>query len=136
MEAAARTAVGADDSETSVQAASKQGAVSASRSEVVYVHAPSGPYVFTVVTREQGDTSWTPDNAGYALSRAYSRLFWETFEPAAAWHTDAGAPTEEDIGSDLGAGFPERIGSSSSLHATVDDDIFVGSEFLSIDTRL
>lgn len=75
----------------SVQAATKQGAVNQSRSEVLYVHAPSGPYVFTVVTKEQGDTSWTPDNAGYALIRAYSRLFWETFEPASAWRPAPGA---------------------------------------------
>ena len=38
----------------SIQAASKQGAVSESKSEVVYVHAPSGPYVFTVVTKRAG----------------------------------------------------------------------------------
>ena len=75
----------------SVQAATKQGAVSRSRSEVLYVHAPSGPYVFTVVTKEQGDTRWAPDNAGYALIRAYSRLFWETFEPASAWAPAPGA---------------------------------------------
>lgn len=75
----------------SVQVASKQGAVSQSRSEVAYVHAPSGPYVFTVVTREQADTRWEPDNAGYELIRAYSRLFWETFEPASGWRPAAGA---------------------------------------------
>ena len=75
----------------SVQVASKQGVVSRSRSEVVYVHAPSGPYVFTVVTREQGDTRWAPDNAGYELIRAYSRLFWEAFEPASDWRPPPGA---------------------------------------------
>ncbi len=71
--------------------ASKQGSVSASRSEVAYVHAPSGPYVFTVVTREQSDTRFTPDNAGYELIRAYSRLFWETFEPGSDWRPAPGA---------------------------------------------
>lgn len=75
----------------SVQAASKQGAVSRSRSEVAYVHAPSGPYVFTVVTNEQGDTRWEADNAGYELIRAYSRLFWDTFEPASHWTPAPGA---------------------------------------------
>ncbi len=74
-----------------VQTASKQGAVNQSRSEVVYVHAPSGPYVFTVVTREQGDPSWTPDNAGYRLLRAYSRLFWQTFEPGWDWQPPPGS---------------------------------------------
>lgn len=75
----------------SVQVASKQGSVSASRSEVAYVHAPSGPYVFTVVTREQGDTRFAPDNAGYELIRAASRLFWETFEPASDWRPASGS---------------------------------------------
>ncbi|MEM0963876.1 MAG: serine hydrolase [Bacteroidota bacterium] len=74
----------------SVQAASKQGAVSRSKSEVVYVHAPSGPYVFTVVTKDQADARWEPDNAGYELIRAYSRLFWDTFEPDVRWRPPAG----------------------------------------------
>ena len=64
-----------------VQAATKQGSVMESRSEVAYVHAPSGPYVFAVVTSDQGDTRYEPDNAGYELIRAASRLFWDTFEP-------------------------------------------------------
>ena len=68
-----------------VQAASKQGAVMASRSEVVYVHAPSGAYVFCVITSEQADRRYTPDNAGYQLLRDYARLFWTTFEPASDW---------------------------------------------------
>ena len=75
----------------SVQVASKQGAVNQSKSEVLYVHAPSGPYVFTVVTKEQGDARWEPDNAGYELIRAYSRLFWETFELASGWTPAPGA---------------------------------------------
>lgn len=75
----------------SVQAATKQGAVSQSRSEVAYVHAPSGPYVLMVVTKEQADTSWEPDNEGYELIRAVSRLLWATFEPGADWRPPPGA---------------------------------------------
>ena len=41
-----------------VQAASKQGAVDASRSEVVLVNAPSGDYVFCVITKNQQDQGW------------------------------------------------------------------------------
>lgn len=74
-----------------VVAATKQGAVSQSRSEVAYVHAPSGPYVFCVVTREQADTSWRSDNAGYELIRRLSRLFWTSFEPASSWSPVPGA---------------------------------------------
>lgn len=69
----------------SVQAATKQGAVSQSRSEVAYVHAPSGPYVFCVITKDQADRRYEPDNAGYELIRRLSRLFWTTFEPEATW---------------------------------------------------
>ena len=68
-----------------VQTASKQGAVSHSRSEVVVVNAPSGPYVFCVVTKNQEDRSWEADNAGYLLIRDVSRLLWNHFEPASDW---------------------------------------------------
>ena len=74
-----------------VVAATKQGAVSRSRSEVAYVHAPSGPFVFCVVTKDQEDTSWEPSNAGYALIRSLTRLFWRSFEPSSRWRPVAGA---------------------------------------------
>jgi len=47
-----------------VQTASKQGAVNQSRSEVVLVNAPSGDYVFSVITKNQQDTSWKYENEG------------------------------------------------------------------------
>jgi beta-lactamase class A len=68
-----------------VQAASKQGAVNRSRSEVVLVNAPSGDYVFCVVTKNQADTSWEFNNAGYQLIRDISSLLWQTFEPSNPW---------------------------------------------------
>ena len=74
-----------------MQVASKQGAVSQSRSEVAYVHAPSGPYLLMVVTKEQADTRYAPDNAGYDLIRAVSRLAWETFELGADWTPPPGS---------------------------------------------
>jgi beta-lactamase class A len=64
-----------------VQAASKQGAVNQSRSEVVLVNAPSGDYVFCVITKNQKDESWERTNEGYELLRAVSRTLWEHFEP-------------------------------------------------------
>lgn len=67
------------------QAASKQGAVSASRSEVVLVNAPHGDYVFCVITNNQEDMSWEPDNEGYVLLRDVSRLLWQHFEPHSDW---------------------------------------------------
>jgi beta-lactamase class A len=68
-----------------IQAASKQGAVDESRSEVVLVNAPSGDYVFCVITRNQQDTSWERDNEGYVLIRNVSKLLWGHFEPDHPW---------------------------------------------------
>jgi beta-lactamase class A len=64
-----------------VQAASKQGAVDESRSEVVMVNAPHGDYVFCVITKNQQDTSWVKGNEGYRLIRNISALLWKYFEP-------------------------------------------------------
>ncbi len=74
-----------------VQAASKQGAVDQSRSEVVLVNAPSGDYVFCVITKDQQDERWTPDNEGYALLRRVSALLWRYFEPGHPWGPAPGA---------------------------------------------
>jgi beta-lactamase class A len=68
-----------------VQAASKQGAVDESRSEVVLVNAPHGDYVFCVITKNQKDTSWTKSNEGYMLIRRISAMLWQYFEPRSAY---------------------------------------------------
>ncbi|MEO7989219.1 MAG: serine hydrolase [Chryseolinea sp.] len=68
-----------------VQAASKQGAVDQSRSEVVLVNAPHGDYVFCVITKNQQDESWTRSNEGYTLLRNVSKLLWNYFEPDSKW---------------------------------------------------
>ena len=74
-----------------IQAASKQGAVNQSRSEVVLVNAPSGDYVFCVITKNQEDQSWEPENAGYVLLRDISRTLWEHFEPQSPWSPTPGS---------------------------------------------
>lgn len=74
-----------------VQAASKQGAVDQSRSEVVLVNAPSGDYVFCVITKEQQDTTGAPGNEGYVLLRRISALLWREFEPRHPWKPTPGA---------------------------------------------
>jgi beta-lactamase class A len=74
-----------------VQAASKQGAVDQSRSEVVLVNGPSGDYVFCVITKNQTDESSQPDNEGYVLLRRVSALLWRRFEPRHPWTPAAGA---------------------------------------------
>ena len=68
-----------------VQAASKQGAVSRSKSEVVLVNGPSGDYVFCVITNNQEDSRWEDDNAGYVLIRRISEMLWQHFEPQSQW---------------------------------------------------
>ena len=68
-----------------VQAASKSGAVNQSKSEVVLVNAPHGDYVFCVITKNQQDQRWEPDNEGYVIKREISRLLWNYFEPKSNW---------------------------------------------------
>jgi beta-lactamase class A len=68
-----------------IQAASKQGAVNQSRSEVVLVNGPSGDYVFCIITNNQKDESWKYDNEGFALIRSVSNLLWNYFEPESEW---------------------------------------------------
>lgn len=74
-----------------VEAASKQGAVSHSRSEVVLVHSPTGPYVFCVITKNQEDRSWNVDNAGFVLLRDVSAMLWEHFAPSDTWTPKEGS---------------------------------------------
>lgn len=73
--------------------ASKQGAVSHSRSETVIVNSPSGDYAFTIITQNQSDTSWEADNDGYELIRDITRKLHEEFEP----DYDYDPPTQEQI---------------------------------------
>ena len=69
----------------SVQAASKQGFVDRSRSEVLLVNAPAGDYVLAVITKNQVDESYEHDNEGHRLIRAVSRAVYEHFNPADPW---------------------------------------------------
>jgi beta-lactamase class A len=68
-----------------VQAASKQGFVDRSRSEVLLVNAPAGDFVLAVITKNQADTSDVADNEGHRLIRAVTRAAFEHFNPGAAW---------------------------------------------------
>jgi len=62
-----------------VQVASKQGALNASRSEVVLVNAPRGDYMFCVITTNQEDESWDENNEGYVLLRKVSAQLWSAW---------------------------------------------------------
>jgi len=74
----------------SVQVATKNGAVDASKSEVVLVNALSGDYVFCIMTKNQQDQRWEHDNEGYVLIRKVSRLLWQYFEPDSKWELRPG----------------------------------------------
>ena len=56
--------------------ASKNGAVNASRSEVLYVKGRH-PYVLAVFTKDNVDRSWEPGNAAWQMTRAISREVWK-----------------------------------------------------------
>lgn len=73
-----------------VNTASKQGMVSAARSEVVLVNAPHGDYVFAVYTKNQKDTSWEKSNEGRMLIVRLSALLWNYFEPNYGWKPASG----------------------------------------------
>jgi beta-lactamase class A len=59
--------------------ASKNGAVNASRSEVVYVNHPKNPYIFCIMTANNADKSWEADNEAWVLTRKLSKLLWQYF---------------------------------------------------------
>lgn len=72
------------------QTMSKQGAVDASRSETVLVNAPHGDYVFSVITKNNRDQRWAPDNEASVLIKKVSALLWHYFEPGSKWQPAAG----------------------------------------------
>ncbi|HEY0677129.1 MAG TPA: serine hydrolase [Chitinophagaceae bacterium] len=65
--------------------ASKNGAVNQSRSETLLVMAPHGPYVFSVITKNLQDQSWSPNNEAWVLIRSLSKLLWNYYEPSSGW---------------------------------------------------
>ena len=63
-----------------VFAADKNGAVDESRNEVVYVNSKKNPYIFSVFTKNNKDTSWEAGNEAWVLTRKLSALLWEHFD--------------------------------------------------------
>jgi beta-lactamase class A len=73
-----------------VNVASKNGSVRRSKSEVVLVNAPSGDYVFCVITKNQEDTRGEYDNEGWVLIREISKILYNHFEPGSDWAPNEG----------------------------------------------
>ena len=64
-----------------IATASKTGSIHDARGEVVFVHAPSGDFVFTILTKNNQDQRWTADNEAEELTRCIANLLWNYFEP-------------------------------------------------------
>ncbi len=77
-----------------IQVASKQGAVSASKSEVLIINAPHGDIALCIITNNQDDTRWVSDNAGYVLIRDITELVWNYYESGFPWEP---APGIDDL---------------------------------------
>ena len=58
--------------------ASKNGAVDASRSEVMFVKGKH-PYILSIFTKNNKDKSWEHDNEAWVLTQKLSKLIWEHF---------------------------------------------------------
>lgn len=59
--------------------ASKNGAVDASRSEVMFVNGKKTPYIFSIYTKNNEDRSWEPGNAAWVMTRKMSEFLWTYF---------------------------------------------------------
>jgi beta-lactamase class A len=68
-----------------IKFASKTGAVDRSRSETAVVYAPHGEYVYCIVTKNQKDTTYEANNAGFELIRKLAKIIWEHEEPKSKW---------------------------------------------------
>ena len=73
-----------------VHTISKQGALNESKSETVLVNAPHGDYVFSIITNNNEDQRWVPDNEAGLLIKKVSALLWHYYEPKSDWKPAAG----------------------------------------------
>ena len=64
-----------------IEVFSKNGAVNASRSEVMLVNAPNNPYLFCIITKNNKDQSWNSNNEAWVLTKELSAMLWNYFEP-------------------------------------------------------
>lgn len=62
-----------------IEVFSKNGAVNASRSEVLLVNAQKNPYILSIFTQNNKDQSWENNNEAWVLTRKISKLVWEYY---------------------------------------------------------
>jgi beta-lactamase class A len=65
--------------------ADKNGAVDASRSEVMYVNSKKNPYILSIFTKNNQDVTWDHSNEAWVLTRKLSALLWKYFNPDSGW---------------------------------------------------
>lgn len=63
-----------------IEVFSKNGAVNASRSEVLLVNAKNNPYILSIFTKNNKDQSWNDSNEAWLLTKKISKLVWDYFE--------------------------------------------------------
>ena len=61
--------------------ADKNGAVDESRNEIIYVNSKNNPYIFSIFTKNNKDTSWNYNNEAWVLTRNLSALLWKYYNP-------------------------------------------------------
>lgn len=64
--------------------ADKNGAVDESRNEIMYVNGKENPYIFSIFTKNNTDTSWQYNNEAWVLIRKVSALLWKYYNPKSA----------------------------------------------------
>lgn len=57
--------------------ADKNGAVDASRNEILYVNGKKTPYIISIFTKNNKDISWEPTNEAWVMTRKISALVWK-----------------------------------------------------------
>jgi beta-lactamase class A len=60
--------------------ASKNGAVNASRSELMYVNHPKNPLIISIFTKNNKDTSWGVNNEAWILTRKMVKTIWAFYQ--------------------------------------------------------
>jgi beta-lactamase class A len=69
--------------------ADKNGALDENRNEVVYVNSKNDPYIFSIFTKNNKDTSWNYNNEAWVLTRRLSALLWKYYNPKSNWKSEA-----------------------------------------------
>jgi beta-lactamase class A len=64
-----------------IEVFSKNGAVNASRSEVMLVNAPHHPFLVCIITKNNKDQSWDTNNEAWVLTRKLIGMIWNYYEP-------------------------------------------------------